>query len=368
MLHHITLRTWSSASLYKFSTTSANCRFLSQYMHTTAAIVVYYISNKDIQCRPDGESAGVGKDGTHHRDPTMLHMLLSFSILSAVIRYWRHLWPEAILPMSLFLVPLSVRSLLRVPNCPLHWSPNPLWTTALTPRSACYSRRYFQCQQGSLRVCGLYLNKPQTITKEVGQLLIKFRKLEAFGVMQRCGWYPPDIPEVPTAWHLERCRGKRKHNNLLRIFGCWTTTEVRTALNSGEPKLLLYDPSRQRQRDRERAINSTEWHWTKKIPLLLFESNTVFVCLLLLPVVLQIALSAASTWICCHPLCVRHLKSLGYDCMRVLGLTLFVFLSTAKLSCFLNISQKNTGASKWVLKNVTFSLFFWIRGLGVNFT
>ena len=131
--------------------------------------------------------------------------------------------------------------------------------------------------------------------------------------MQRCGRYLPDIPEVPTTWHLERCRARRKPSKLLLRklewsvctsltqlylmlyiyiyiyrerersttcfgllqwpssgwdwknlvssytrfvwllcnFSCWTTTEARTALNSGEPKLLLYDPSRQRERDTE---------------------------------------------------------------------------------------------------------------------
>lgn len=47
-------------------------------------------------------------------------MLLPFSVLSAVIRYWRHLWPEAILSTSLSFVPLdfslSVHPLLGVPN------------------------------------------------------------------------------------------------------------------------------------------------------------------------------------------------------------------------------------------------------------
>lgn len=110
--------------------------------------------------------------------------------------------------------------------------------------------------------------------------------------------------------------------------------------------------------DRERAINSTEWHWTKKIPLLLFESNTVFVCLLLLPLVLQVALSAASTWICCHSLCVRYLKSLAVIAWEFLAWLAFVFLGTAELCCFLDISQKSTRGSKWVLKNMTFSFSF----------
>jgi hypothetical protein len=120
------------------------------------------------------------------------------------------------------------------------------------------------------------------------------------------------------------------------------------------------------KRERDRAINSTEWHWTKKIPLLLFESNTVFVCLLLLPLVLQIALSAASTWICCHSLCVRDLKSLAVIAWEFLDWLSFVFLSTAELCCFLNIPLKSTDVSNWVLKNMPFSLFFWIRDLGVN--
>ena len=172
--------------------------------------------------------------------------------------------------------------------------------------------------------------------------------------MQRCGWYLRDMPEDPTTWHLERCRARRKPGKLiLRSFICQTTNVVRTVQpwtveNQNYYFMILPDGQR------EKAINSTEWHWTKKIPLLLFESNTVFVCLLLLPLVLQVPLSAASTWICCHSLCVRHLKSLAVIAWEFLAWLAFVFLSHAELCCFLNISQKSKDGSDWVLKSVTF--------------
>jgi len=67
MLHHITLRAWRRARLYTFSTTSADCSLLSQYLHTSAVVLIHCISNKDIQCRPERGKGGRG--GSRYTSP-----------------------------------------------------------------------------------------------------------------------------------------------------------------------------------------------------------------------------------------------------------------------------------------------------------
>jgi hypothetical protein len=91
MLHHITLRTWRSAALYTLSTASADCRFLSQYLHTTAVIQIHCISNKDIQCSP-GEGKGLSEGGGSGRGPgvpTLLHVFLYFSGVTTICRLYQ---------------------------------------------------------------------------------------------------------------------------------------------------------------------------------------------------------------------------------------------------------------------------------------
>jgi hypothetical protein len=92
---------------YTFSTTSADCRFLSQYLHTSAVIQIHCISNNDIQCKTEVEESGMGEAGTHYQGPGPDYVACVFAFLCIICRLYKLTLSgqeQVILQLTFFLV------------------------------------------------------------------------------------------------------------------------------------------------------------------------------------------------------------------------------------------------------------------------
>ena len=139
--------------------------------------------------------------------------------------------------------------------------------------------------------------------------------------------------------------------------------------------MMLPDRDRGRDRESEPSIvqSNTE---QRKFPLLLFESNTVFVCCCCC---CCCCFLLAFSFHCLQPapgsvvisFVYRHLKSLVVIAWRVFSFTVLCFYQNCKavLHFFFNISRQSTGGYKLSHGNMIFFfflLFFWIRDAGLN--